>query len=96
MNVILQKRRNKMPQITVVRLKKIEGKKVIAFADVSIDEIIVSGIRLMPDPKGDWIGLPQTSYDDKSGKKKYTPIVEVSEGLKKTLREKIIEEYKKT
>ncbi len=84
-----------MSQITVIRIKKIEGKEMLrAFADVAVGEVTVNGIRLMEDQKGDWLGLPQTSYDDKNGKKKYTPVVEISEGLKKSIKEEILKEYK--
>ena len=86
-----------MYQVTVVKLKKIEGNETLAaFADVAVGEITINGIRLMKEPKGGhWLGFPQTFFTDKSGKKKYVPIIEMSEGLKKLVKEEIEKDYNK-
>jgi DNA-binding cell septation regulator SpoVG len=85
-----------MSEIIVISVKKIEGKEQLrAFADVGIGEITINGLRLMEDPKGYWIGPPQNTYKDKSGKTKYSLIVEFSEGLKKKIKEAVVHEFKK-
>ena len=83
--------------VTVLKIKRIEGKPQLrAFADVSLsEEVSINSIRLMDDGKGYWLGFPQTEYESQ-GKKKYSPIVEASEGLKKQIREAIVAAYKES
>lgn len=82
-------------EITVLNVKRIEGKNQLrAFVDISInEELKIFGLRLMEEPKGFWIGLPQSSYINKSNQTKYNPIIEVSENLKKQLRDVILAAY---
>ncbi|MDE2222755.1 MAG: hypothetical protein KGK03_06765 [Candidatus Omnitrophica bacterium] len=85
-----------MHPIIVIRIKRItDNEKLKAFVDIAVGEITINGVRLMFDPAGGgyWPGLPQQPYKDKSGNQKFAPIVEVSEGLKKQIKEAIVKEY---
>ena len=84
-----------MFQVSIARINRIEGKKQLrAYADIVINgEISINGIRLMDDSKGFWLGLPQAKYENKEGQTKYTTIVEMSESLKKQVKEAFLQAY---
>ena len=84
-----------MNQITILKLKAIEGKNQLrAFADVCINgEINFYGVRLMEDAKDFWVGFPQISYQSK-GQTKYAPIINTSDEMKHQLREVLVTAYK--
>lgn len=80
-----------MRNVIVLNVKMIENKKQLrAFVDISIDsEIIIYGVRVMEDGNGYWLGFPQSSYKS-NGHMKYSPHIEVSDGLKRAIHSTVI------
>ena len=84
-----------MLNIKMLQIKKVDGfESLRAFADISINDgdITIKGLRIIQDEKGLWVGYPQSKYQ-KNGQTKYSPIVEVSEDIKKHFQQVILEAY---
>ena len=83
-----------MLEIKIINMKRMDDHgNLKAFVDIVVNNCLtIRGLRIMSDPKGDWIGYPHKTYQN-NGQTKYSPIVEVAEGLKKQIRELILKEY---
>jgi DNA-binding cell septation regulator SpoVG len=84
----------------MVELRTVENMgKLKAFADVivttELGDIVIKSFRVVQDEgKEPWVGFPQIPIQ-KNGKIVYLPLLEISRGLKHSLQEMILEEYKK-
>lgn len=84
-----------MLNIKVLQIKKVDGfESLRAFADIFINDgdITIKSLRIIQDEKGLWVDYPQSKYQ-KNGQTKYSPIVEVSEDIKKHFQQVILEAY---
>lgn len=67
--------------VTCLALRRIEKGSILGFCVLKINawNLIVRDCKWMSGERGDWVALPSSSYTDKDGKKRYTPIVEFSD-----------------
>jgi DNA-binding cell septation regulator SpoVG len=69
--------------IEIVALKPLDRGNLKAFASVRLGGVVVHDLRVVQQPgQRPWVSLPQREYE-KDGQKKFTPIVELTEPLKR-------------
>lgn len=67
-----QKPKNLSIHVRIDRLNDYEGSNIKAFASVNIgDAFAIHGIRVVDSQKGMFVSMPQSSYTDADGNKKY-------------------------
>jgi stage V sporulation protein G len=77
--------------IQVVRLYRLEGEsKIKAFADVSIGDFIVKGLKVLDGKNGLFISLPQEKSKDG---KWYNTVFPATKEAKKNLSDVVLEAY---
>jgi len=86
-------------QNIIVELKVFERGSLKAFGDVTFPtqsgELTVKGFRVMQkDGEAPWVAFPTSNYVNKEGKRVDNQILEPSKGLKKTICDLILAEYK--
>lgn len=74
-------------EITVERFDEYKAKKGVktnlkGFATVTINNVTISGIKVMTGKNGLWTSFPSEASTDKDGETKYYPIVWFSYGSK--------------
>ena len=82
-----------MADLKVIRLHRLEGddKKVKAFADVSIGDFIVTGLRVVKGDNGIFLGMPQEKAKDG---KWYNLFYPVTKEAKEELSELVLSAYR--
>ena len=83
-------------QVQVTNMERFEqAGNLKAFADVKIGKSLrVYGFRVVQQPgQKAWVSPPQRTWDGQDGKKKYSPIVELSGELKAEVDEAILAEW---
>jgi DNA-binding cell septation regulator SpoVG len=72
------------------------GSNLRAFASVRIGDIVIHDCRIVQQPnQRPWVSLPQREYLS-DGQKKYVPVVEVSDALKRQIRMLVLAEWERT
>ena len=79
-----------MPEIRVLKIKKIEKGALQAFVDVEIGEVQIKGFRVVKQSgQGAWVSVPQTEQV-KSGEKRYCNLIELPDDLKRKVQEAVL------
>jgi DNA-binding cell septation regulator SpoVG len=91
---------NETKIIVEIKAYKGESDSLKAFADVTLcteyGELTLKGFRVLhKSGKEPWVAFPDSSYEDKDGKKVHKRIVEASKALNKKICDLILEEYAK-
>ena len=82
-------------QVRIDRLNDYEGSSVRAFASANIGgAFAIHGIRVVDSQKGLFVSMPQNSYTDSNGNKKYSDIFHaVTAEARSELNDKVLEAY---
>lgn len=86
-------------KIEVMGIRPLSAGSLKGFASVRIaDKLIINSCRIVHEQgKRPWVSLPQETYEDKeTGKKKYSPIVEIPDEWKSRIQELVLSEYHDT
>ena len=79
-----------MPEIRVLKIKKIEKGALQAFVDVEIGQVHIKGFRVVKQPgQAAWISLPQAEYV-KNGEKRYANLIELPNDLKRKVQDAVL------
>lgn len=82
---------NGCPDLKVVRIYRLDGdSKLKAFADISIGDFIVKGLRVVEGKNGLFLGMPQERSKDG---KWYCAFYPATKEAKQTLSEAVLEAY---
>lgn len=83
-------------QARIDRLCDYEGSNIRAFASANIGgTFAIHGIRVVDSQKGLFVSMPQSSYTDSDGNKKYSDIFHaVTAEARNELNDKVLEAYK--
>lgn len=72
-----------MATIEVLKIKPIAKGSLRAFVSVKLGGVTVHDCRIVQqDGQNAWVSMPTREYQGQDGKKKYAPIVELSDTLK--------------
>ena len=83
-----------MPEIRVLKVKKIEKGALQAFVDVEIGEVHIKGFRVVQQPgQSAWVSVPQTEQV-KNGTKRYFSLIELPNDLKRKVQDVVLEAWK--
>jgi DNA-binding cell septation regulator SpoVG len=85
-------------QVQVFDMQRFTDKgNLKAFADVKIGKSLkIMGFRIVQQPnQAAWVSPPQRTWQDKEGKQRYSPIVELSGDLKAEVDEAVLAEWAK-
>lgn len=63
-------------KVTIDKMVDDENSKTKAYASAEINGFVVHGIRVVDGEKGLFAAMPQRSYEDKDGNKKYAAVVQ--------------------
>jgi len=78
-------------EVQVVRLYRLEGEsKIKAFADVSIGNFIIKGLKVLEGKNGLFLSMPQEKAKDG---KWYDTVFPVTKEARKSLSELVLEAY---
>ena len=78
-------------EVQVVRLYRLEGEsKIKAFADVSIGNFIIKGLKVLDGKNGLFLSMPQEKAKDG---KWYDTVFPVTKEARKSLTELVLEAY---
>lgn len=90
-----QKKTTPSIQVRIDRLNDYEGSSVKAFASANIGgAFAIHGIRVLDSQKGLFVSMPQNSYTDGQGNKKYSDIFHAITAEARTeLNDKVLEAY---
>lgn len=90
-----QKPKNPSIQVRIDRLNDYEGSNIKAFASANIGgAFAIHGIRVVDSQKGMFVSMPQSSYTDAEGNKKYSDLFHAITAKARTeLNEKVMGAY---
>ena len=84
--------------VTVDKIKRLTSNTPLkAFVSVSINgKLKIHDCRIVQqDGQDAWVSMPQGSYEGQDGKKKYYPIIEVSDALKQAIQDVVLAEWRR-
>jgi stage V sporulation protein G len=82
---------DKQENLSVVRLYRLEGEsKIKAFADVSVGDFIIKGLKILQGQKGLFIAMPQEKGKDG---KWYNTVFPATKEARKNLTETVLTAY---
>ncbi|MBO5883634.1 MAG: SpoVG family protein [Clostridia bacterium] len=98
--IVEEENRNLTEPEIKVRIHKLyndESSPLRAFASANIGDYAVHGLKVLENDKGLWVSMPQTSYKDENGEKKYEDVFHATTAAAKArLGQAVIEEYNNT
>ena len=81
-------------KVRIHKLYNDEKSSLRAFASANIGEFAVHGLKVLENEKGLWVSMPQTSYKDENGEKKYEDVFHATTAAAKArLGQAVINEY---
>ena len=84
----------KLPKIRVVALRTLPDGNVRAFVSVKIGPIVLHGFKVVQQPgQRAYVSLPQVEYNDASGKRRFSPLLELPDTWKNALQVAILEHW---
>ncbi len=85
-----------MANIEVLKIKTIQKGSLRGFASVRMGGVTVHDFRIVQQEGQDaWVSPPQKEVPMQDGKKKYYPVVELSDTLKAEVQRVVLDAYKR-
>ena len=86
-----------MQTVEVLEIKRLSCTgNLKGFVSVKIGGLTIHSIRVIQqDGQQPWVSLPQQEYQGKDGKKKYAPIIELPDHVKKAISEAVLAEWRR-
>ena len=85
-----------MANIEVLKLKVMQKGSLKGFASVRLGGVTIHDFRIVQQDNQDaWVSPPQKEVPMQDGKKKYYPVVELSDTLKAEVQRLVLEAYKR-
>lgn len=90
-----QKQKNPSIQVRIDRLNDYEGSNIKAFASANIGgAFAIHSIRVVDSQKGMFVAMPQSSYTDAEGNKRYSDLFHaITAEARNELNEKVMNAY---
>jgi hypothetical protein len=80
--------------ISVEKIVRMDKGNLKAFAIVNVGGITIHDVRVIQQPGQDaWISGPQREWTDRDGNRKFSPIVQFDEDLKKQIQVVVLNEW---
>jgi DNA-binding cell septation regulator SpoVG len=78
--------------VEVVALKPLNNKgNLRAFASVRLGGVVINNCRIIQQlGQRAWVSLPQQEYTTRAGERRYAPVVELNDNLKKQVCEAVL------
>ena len=86
-----------MNEITVEKISKINSEgNLKAFATVVVRGITIHDLRIVQQPNQEaWVSPPQKEWKDPQGNRKFSPIVQLDDELKRAIQDEVLREWRR-